>query len=176
MVVGDNETGETGKYDGAYYLIHMLLSQPSWCSVTTSLPGGADSEPNVVPRDFVVGAIAHLSAREDTVGEVYQLCDPAPLSMPAFVDAVADAMSHRVVSVPGSKPLTKRLMEVAAARGIPAEPATLGYLDHPTRYACPNTRRALAGIGIEAPPFESCLDDLVAFVRENPDASDEATT
>ncbi|MDG5758416.1 SDR family oxidoreductase [Natronococcus sp. A-GB1] len=173
ITVGDSETGETEKYDGPYYLLRMLRSQPSWLSVTTSLPGAAGSELNVVPRDFVIDAIDHLSAREDTTGEVYQLCDPAPLSVPAFVDAVADAIGHRVLSVPGSKSVTRRLLDAAAARGVPAEPATLDYLDHPTRYACPNTRRALAGTGIECPPFESYVDALVEFVRENPEVGDE---
>ncbi|MXV62916.1 NAD-dependent epimerase/dehydratase family protein [Natronorubrum sp. JWXQ-INN-674] len=176
IVVGDSETGETGKYDGPYYLIRNILSQSSACSITTGLPGGADSELNVVPRDFVVDAIAHLSAREDAVGEVYQLCDPAPLSIPDFVDAIGEATGHRVVSLPSTKPIAKRLMGALAARGDPAEPATLDYLDHPTRYACPNARRALAGTGIECPPFESYVDELVAFVREHPDIGDEAMT
>ncbi|MFC4540928.1 SDR family oxidoreductase [Halosolutus amylolyticus] len=174
IVVGDSETGETGKYDGPYYLLRLILSQPAAFSVTTGLPGAADAELNVVPRDFVIDAIAHLSGREDTVSEVYQLCDPAPLSVPDFVDAIADAAGHRVLSVPGTKSITKRLMRAAAVRGLPAEPATIDYLDHPTRYACPNTRRALAGTGIDCPPFESYVDELVAFVRENPDIGDEA--
>ena len=174
IVVGDSETGETGKYDGPYYLIRFILSQPSICSITTSLPGTADAEFNVVPRDFVVDAIAHLSGREDTVGEVYQLCDPAPLSVPAFVDAVADATGHRVVSLPGTKSATTRLMSALESRSdVPAEPATIDYLDHPTRYACPNALRALEGTGIVCPPFESYVDDLVSFVRENPDVGDE---
>ncbi|ELY55940.1 SDR family oxidoreductase [Natronolimnohabitans innermongolicus] len=174
IVVGDSETGETGKYDGPYYLIRLLLSQPSWCSITTRFPGSPGAELNVVPRDFVVDAITHLSGRDDAVGEVYQLCDPAPLSVPEFVDAVADAIGHRVVSVPASKRLSKGLLEAAADRGLPAEPATLDYLDHPTRYACPNARRALAGTGIECPPVASYVADLVAFLRENPDVGDEA--
>ncbi len=89
-------------------------------------------------------------------------------------DAIADAAGHRAVSVPGTKPIAKRLLAAAATRGIPADPATIDYLDHPTRYACPNTRRALAGTGIECPTFESYVDDLVAFVRENPNIGDEA--
>ncbi len=174
IVVGDSKTGETDKYDGPYYLIRQLLSQPAACSVTISLPGTADAELNVVPRDFVIDAVVHLSDRTDTIGEVYQLCDPAPLSIPDFVDAIAEAAGHRVLSVPGTKPLTKRLLRVAATRGVPAEPASIDYLDHPTRYACPNTRRALAETGIECPPFASYVDELVAFVRQNPTIGDEA--
>ena len=176
IVVGDSETGETDKYDGPYYLLRLLLAQPAACSIMTTLPGGVDSELNVVPREFVIDAIEHLSGREDTVGEVYQLCDPSPLSVPRVIEEMGDAMDHRVVSIPGSKALTKRLLGTLEARGWPAEPATLDYLDHPTRYACPNTQRALAGTGLECPPFESYVDALVAFVRDNPAISDEAMT
>nr|WP_252701357.1 SDR family oxidoreductase [Natronosalvus vescus] len=174
IVVGDSETGETGKYDGPYYLLRLLLSQPAACSFAVSLPGSSGAELNVVPQDFVIDAIAHLSAREDTVGEVYQLCDPAPCSVPAFVDALADAMSHRVVSVPTPKPVARAVLSGLESAGLPAEPATVDYLDHPTRYACPNTQRALAGTGIECPPFHAYVDDLVRFVRAHPEVGDEA--
>nr|WP_267163457.1 SDR family oxidoreductase [Halovenus salina] len=174
IVVGDSETGETAKYDGPYYILRLVLAQPAVCSVLTTLPGSADSELNVVPRDFVVDAIAALSRREETVDEVYQLCDPTPLSVPAFVDAVADAIGHRVLSPPVPKPLTKRMMRTLAGRGWPAEPATVDYFDHPTRYACPNTRRALTDTDIECPPVESYMDTLVDFLRENPDVRAEA--
>ena len=174
IVVGDSETGETDKYDGPYYLLRLLLAQPRWLSVAFSLPGSSNAELNVVPRDFVVDAIASLSEREDAVGETYQLCDPAPLTVSRFVDVLAEAAGHRIVTVPTTKPLAKAATAWLAERGGPAEPATVDYLDHPTRYASPNTRRALAGSGLECPPVESYVDRLVAFVRENPSVGDEA--
>ena len=173
IVVGDSETGATDKYDGPYNLIQSLMAQPEWFATTFSFPGSRDAELNVVPRDFVIDAITFLSAREGSVGEVYQLCDPAPLSVPEFVDAVAKAVGCRAVSIPA----TRRLARVLAARtdspALDFDPETLAYLDHPTRYACPETTRALAGSGIEVPAFESYVDRLVEFVRENPDVGDE---
>ncbi|MFC4249681.1 SDR family oxidoreductase [Natribaculum luteum] len=174
IVVGDSETGETDKYDGPYYLLRLLLAQPSRLALSVTLPGSSDAELNVVPRDFVVDAIAYLSGLESSAGEVYQLCDPAPLSVPRFVDALAEAGDRRTLSVPTPKPLARAATERLADRGLPAEPATIDYLDHPTRYACPNTQRALAGSGLECPPFESYVDRLVAFVREHPEVGDAA--
>ncbi|SFC61227.1 Thioester reductase domain-containing protein [Halobiforma haloterrestris] len=175
IVVGDSRTGETDKYDGPYYLLRLLLAQPSWLSVTFAPPGADGAELNVVPRDFVVDAIASLSDREESVGEVYQLCDPAPLPVSRFVDVLADAAGHRTVGVPTTKSLARSVTERLEARfGVDLEPATLDYLDHPTRYACPATRRALAGSGIEVPPFESYADRLVDYVRRNPDVRDDA--
>ena len=174
IVVGDSQTGETGKYDGPYYLVRLLLAQPSVLSAVPAIPGAATTELNVVPRDFVVDAIDYLSREEAAVGEVVQLCDPAPLRIPAFVDSVADALGHRVVSVPTTKPLAKRGMRALQARGVAAEPATLDYFDQPTRYGCPNARRLLAGSGIECPPFDAYVDRLVAYVREHPEIRSDA--
>ncbi|MFB6073534.1 MAG: SDR family oxidoreductase [Haloarculaceae archaeon] len=173
IAVGDSETGETEKYDGVYYLIRLLLAQRPSLSLSVRLPGSVGAELNVVPRDVVVDAIDALSARQDTAGEVYQLCDPAPLTVPAFARAVGRAAGHRVVSVPTVKPVARRLFAALHDRGWAVEPATVDYLDHPTRYACPNTRRALAGTDVGCPPFESYADRLVEYVREHPDVSDE---
>lgn len=163
IVVGDSETGETDKYDGPYYLLSVLLAQPKWGSLLFTLPGSADAELNVVPRDFVVDAIAAIAAREDSIGEVYQLCDPSPLPVPVFLERMADAADHRMVTLPTTKPVARRVSRWLGASGINVESAALDYLDHPTRYACPNTRRALSGTEIEAPPFESYVDRLVEF-------------
>jgi thioester reductase-like protein len=173
IVVGDSRTGETDKFDGPYNLLRLLLAQPSACSAAFTLPGSSDAELNVVPRDFVVDAITHLSDREGSTGEVYQLCDPGALSVPAFADALADAAGHRTVTVPTTKPIARRAVALLERLGVHVDPHTLDYLDHPTRYACPATSRALAGSGIEAPAFESYVDQLVAFAREHPEIGDE---
>ncbi len=167
IVVGDSRTGETDKYDGPYYLLRLLLTQPAWLSVTFTLPGSSNAEVNVVPSDYVVDAIAHLSAREGTCGEVYQLCDPTPLPVGRFVDVLAEAVGHRTVTLPTTKPIA-RAVSNRLSSSLPLEPATLDYLDQPTRYACPKTRRALEGSGIQVPPFESYVDRLVDYVLENP--------
>ncbi len=173
IVVGDSETGETEKFDGPYNLLQLILAQPRLLSATFTLPNSADAELNVVPRDFVVDAIAHISARGDAVGEVYQLCDPAPLSVPAFVDALADATDHRTVRLPTTMGIATAATNALDRLGIESDPHTFPYLDHPTRYACPNTTRALAGSDVSVPPFESYVDRLVAFAREHPDIRDE---
>ncbi|AFZ71692.1 SDR family oxidoreductase [Natronobacterium gregoryi] len=173
IVVGDSQTGETDKYDGPYYLLRLLLAQPAWLSMAFSLPDSSDAELNVVPRNYVVDAIACLSDREETAGEVYQLCDPAPLSVPRFVDVIAEAAGHRTLTLPTTKPIAQTVT-TRLESSLPLESATLDYLDHPTRYACPKTLQALEGTGLEVPPFESYVDRLVAYALENPDVGDEA--
>ncbi|MEF8885418.1 MAG: aldehyde dehydrogenase family protein [Haloarculaceae archaeon] len=132
-------------------------------------------DPEAVGRALIDRvAIAELSGREDTAGEVYQLCDPAPLSVPAFVDAVADALGHRVLGVSTPKSAARAGFAALDRLGRDTEPAMVDYLDHPTRYACPNARRALRDTGIACPPVESYLDGLVAYVREHPDVGNDA--
>ena len=60
IVVGDSRTGETQKFDGPYFIIQWLLRQPRYAV----LPLAGDptlTRVNVVPRDFIVAAVQHLS-------------------------------------------------------------------------------------------------------------------
>ena len=176
ITVGDSETGETDKLDGPYNLLRLLLAQPRRLAVAFSVPGAAETELNVVPRDYVVDAIAELSGRPETAGETYQLCDPGPLTVPEFVGALSDAAGRRTLTVPTPKLVAKAAARLLTAAGVDVEPATIDYFDHPTRYRCPNARDALAGTGVSVPSFESYVDRLVAFVRENPDLGDDPMT
>jgi len=175
IVVGDSRTGETDKLDGPYNLLRLLLAQPRALSVLLGLPNSGRTEMNVVPRDFVVDAMAALSDHEGAVGETYQLCDPDPLCVPEFVDALADAAGHRVVTLPTTKRVARGGSRLLAGAGIRVDPATLDYLDHPTRYRCPETTRALAECDAEVsvPSVGSYADALVRFAREHPNVRDE---
>ena len=173
ITVGDSRTGETDKFDGPYNLLRLLFAQPERLSFVFSIPGAHETELNVVPRDFVVDAIAELSGRSEAIGEVYQLCDPDPLTVPAFIEALSDATGHRTVTVPATKRLAKTAARLLSNASVHVDPATIDYLDHPARYRCPNTTDALDGSGIEVPRFESYVEQLVAFARRNPTVGDE---
>ena len=70
IVVGDSRTGVTQKYDGPYYIIRWILRQKRFVHI----PVVADPRSvhfNVVPRDFVVDAIAHLSGEPRAIGKTY---------------------------------------------------------------------------------------------------------
>ncbi len=175
IVVGDSSTGATQKYDGPYFIIRWLLRQPG----VAVLPTVGDPETvrvNLVPRDFVVDAIAYLSGIEASLGCVYQLADPRPLTVAALVDAVARETGRKVVRVPLPRLAAKAALDhvpgVYRTMQIPS--AAIDYFVHPTHYTNTNTARDLAGSGISAPPLESYLDRLVDFVRQNPEISSAA--
>ena len=45
---------------------------------------------------------------------------------------------------------------------------------HPTHYTCHNTLSDLAGSGIEVPPIDSYLGELVSFMKKHPEITSEA--
>jgi len=170
IVAGDSATGATQKYDGAYYIARLLLKQPRALSVLPVPGDPTRARFNVVPRDFVVDAIAHLAGLPSSVGKVYQLCDPDALSVAELFDTLASAAGHRLVKVPlprsakGALARVPKVMNAFAA----APPQSLDYLDHPTYYTCENTLADLAGSGIRCPSFREYADRVIAFVRSNP--------
>jgi len=169
IVVGDSETGETDKYDGPYGLLRFLLRQPPLAVLPRAL-GATESEVNLIPRDFVVNAIDHLSALDRSVDTTYQLCDPNPSTVARTIELFGRATGRRVVSVP----LPSSLIE-ASLRHVPGleratgvDPATVPYFDHPASYVAPNTRRDLSETDIECPPLSAYVETLVAYLRANP--------
>jgi thioester reductase-like protein len=170
VVVGDSATGETQKYDGPYYVIQWLLRQPR----LAIMPAVGDPRAtvfNVVPRDFVVDALAHLSGRADTIGGTYALADPDPPTVDAMLVELARATGRRVLRVPMTGKLARGAIEhvpgVYRLMRIPA-PA-VDYFTHPTRYDTAAAEAALSGSGIHVPRFADYAERLVRFVQDHPE-------
>jgi len=77
LVVGDSKTGEMDKIDGPYYFFkvsqRMRQILPPWFPAI-GLEGGRI---NIVPVDFVVACIDHIShLKTKTAGKCYHLVDP----------------------------------------------------------------------------------------------------
>jgi thioester reductase-like protein len=175
IVTGDSRTGEARKYDGAYYFIRLLERQGR-VAVVPIVGDPAMTRMNIVPRDFVTAAMAHLSTLERSAGRVYQLADPDPLTVDELLDELGRATGRRLVRVlvgrRTAKTAIRRVPGVDRVVGVPA--ATIDYLVHPTHYATDNMRADLAGSGIRVPPLPSYLPRLVAYVRAHPEISDAA--
>ena len=119
IVVGDSRTGETQKYDGPYFIMQWLLRQPR----RAVLPMAGDptmTRVNVVPRDFVVDAVAHLSGHPNSKGRTYHLADPHPLT----VDEMADVLGrgHRPQADHGAAATdASPRARSRTSRGVPAD-------------------------------------------------------
>jgi thioester reductase-like protein len=169
ITVGDSTTGATQKYDGPYFIIQWVLRQSGIAIVPTV--GDQTAEVNVVPRDFVVSAIAHLAGLDVARGKTYQLADPHPLRVREMLDEVSRSTGKRLVKIhlptAVAKGAIRHVPGVHALMRIPAD--AIDYFDHPTRYDTRNTLADLAGSGISCPPFPSYVDRLVSFVSAHPE-------
>lgn len=175
IVVGDSTTGETQKFDGPYYIAQLLLRQAR-VAVMPVVGDPRLTRFNVVPRDFVVSAIAHLAGQAQSLGVTYQLADPHPPTVAELIAALGLAAHRRVVPLRVSRAVARRSLGYVPGAGrllrIPVE--TIDYLSHPTHYLTTNARRDLAGTGIEVPRFASYADRLVDFMRTHPEVGTAA--
>ena len=170
VVVGDSRTGATQKYDGPYFVIQWLLRQPR-LAIMPVVGRTTESHFNVVPRDFVIDAIAHLSARPESLGTTYQLADPRPLTVEEMLRELARATERRLLRIPLPLSVARwaidRVPGVYALMRIPA--SSVDYFVQPTLYDTSNATRDLAGTGIAVPPFPAYSRALVEFVRAHPE-------
>jgi thioester reductase-like protein len=175
IVVGDSRSGETQKYDGPYFVLRWLLKQPTVALLPVPL-GAERLRVNLVPRDFVVGAIDALSTRAESAGVCYQLADPDPPTIDETIRLFGEATARSVVRLPVplavAKSATDWIPGVRRLTGIPSN--ALDYFAHPTFYDTTNATRDLGPLGIHCPPLASYLHHLVDFLRRHPEISSAA--
>jgi nucleoside-diphosphate-sugar epimerase len=165
IVVGDSRTGETGKFDGPYFTLSAMEKMPS--PGLFLRVGSGKNLANLVPVDFIVEALARLSARPETGTRTYHLTDPRPLPVLDLEKLFARSLGKSFVYVPVPKGAAKavfRLPGVQRYFGMPVQ--TLDYFDQPLRFDTTEATRALAALGLECPRLPDYVDRLVAFYRE----------
>jgi NAD(P)-dependent dehydrogenase (short-subunit alcohol dehydrogenase family) len=170
IVVGDSRSGEMDKIDGIYYFFKLIqrLRQilPPWMP-SVGLEGGRI---NIVPVDFVVRALDHISHHRRTSGGCFHLVDPVGYRVGDVLDILSKAAHAPKMNlfvnaallgfIP--KSVKKGLMALAPVRrvyravmndlGLPED--MLDFVNYPTRFDCRETTAALKGSGIECPRLE----------------------
>jgi len=167
-VVGDSSTGEMDKIDGPYYFFKLIQRMrqilPPWMP-SVGLEGGRI---NIVPVDFVVKALDHISHSKHVLdGKCFHLVDPQGYRVGDVLDIFAKAAHAPKMNlfvnaallgfIP--KSVKKGLMALAPVRrvyravmkdlGVPEDMFT--FINFPTRYDCREMQAALKGSGIECP-------------------------
>jgi len=168
LVVGDSQTGEMDKIDGPYYFFKVIQRMrqilPPWMP-SIGLEGGRI---NIVPVDFVVAALDHIShAKTELKGRCFHLVDPVGYRVGDVLDIISRAAHAPKMNlfvnaallgfIP--KSVKKGLMALAPVRrirsavmkdlGLPDDMLT--FVNFPTRYDCREMLAALQGSGIECP-------------------------
>ena len=167
VVVGDSATGATQKFDGPYYVMQWLLRQPR-VAILPVVGRPSRYRFNVVPRDFIIAAIAELSKKGES--KCYQLADPAPLTVDETIDVIAHAARRHVVRLPLPRSVAKfaidRIPGIYRLMRIPS--AAIDYFAHPTTYDTTNTQRDLR---LRVPRLPEYAERLVAFAEAHPEIS-----
>ena len=170
LVVGDSKTGEMDKIDGPYYFFKLIqrIRQllPPWMP-TIGIEGGRI---NIVPVDYVVNAMDHISHQPKLDGRAFHLTDPEPMRVGEVLNtfcraAHAPTMSIRINAalfgfIPKSikkgvfalSPVRRVRDAVMKDLGLP--PDLMTFVNYPTRFDNRDTAQALKGTGIACPPLE----------------------
>jgi len=171
LVVGDSTTGEMDKIDGPYYFFKLIQRMrqilPPWMP-SVGLEGGRI---NIVPVDFVVAALDHISHSKNDKGELNKKCfhlvDPEGYRVGDVLDIFSKAAHAPKMNlfinaalfgfIP--KSVKKGMMALAPVRrvraavmkdlGLPDDMLT--FINFPTRYDCRETLAALKDSGVECP-------------------------
>jgi thioester reductase-like protein len=167
VVVGDSKTGETIKYDGIYYLILYLKKLPQLLTLFNI--GNPKVKLNLVPVDFVVDAIAALSADERAVGQTVQIADPTPLTTQELFNEISQLLAGRraMVKIPANLVETSLELPISPAlTGMPNVAAPYFFLEQ--TYDTAIAERLLDRHKIACPPFPDYVKNLLDFVEKHP--------
>ena len=183
-VVGHSETGEMDRIDGPYYMFKPIqrLSRiiPPWIP----LPGPSGAGMNIVPVDFVAGAIDHLAHAPDLDGETFHVVDPKPPSLARTIDTLLKAAKgprlrfklpkrrskglstglQVLRNLPAAKAYMRR---IASDLGAPEE--VVGVFNPKVTFDTAKLEAGLEGSGIGCPRFNDYALKLWRYYEEHLD-------
>ena len=166
VVCGDSRTGETVKYDGVYYLILYLLRWPSLSSVNI---GNHRVSLNLVPVDFVVDAMAALAFDQNAIGKTLQLSDPSPLTTNELFNTIAGALNGKRSRITAPATWVRFFLMLPPSPEITGLPhSAVPYFFVKQLYDSSHAQALLKPHGIQCPPFQTYVDQIVEFVRKHP--------
>jgi thioester reductase-like protein len=183
VVVGDSETGEMDKIDGPYYLLVPFLKLQSLTRIISPAipiifpiaPGGEKVKCNVVPVDYIVNCLDHISGKKGIEGKTFSLTDPNTPSNRKFIEIFCESAGWVKplfnvntdllvwwLRLPGIKELAHSFETMT---NVPIE--MVHYTAYHTKYDTANTKDFLKGSGISCPPLKSYAGKLLAYARKN---------
>lgn len=166
IVVGDSKTGEISKYDGPYYVLQTMQALPNLFPFPKI--GSGNAEVNLVPIDFVINALAALSAENGALNNTYHLTDPTPLEVSELQSMFARALGKRFINYPFPPVLARKAMSISLVRRIYKMPAQLvDYFVHSVHYESINTTAALRKLGVVCPSFSDYFNNLLSFFQSH---------
>jgi NAD(P)-dependent dehydrogenase (short-subunit alcohol dehydrogenase family) len=185
IVVGNSKTGEMDKIDGPYYFFKAIQKVRSALPQWVPLLGIEVGWTNLVPVDYVAGAMDHIAHKEGLDGRAFHLVDPKGIragdAMNTFARAahapqmamrldkrMTDMLPKGVISMVMQLPTLKDIRkQFLADFGIPD--SVIEYVGLTAKFDARDTLRALEDSPIELPPLESYADKLWDYWERNLD-------
>jgi thioester reductase-like protein len=168
IVVGDSVTGEMDKIDGPYYFFKAIQRMRQLLPEWVPLVGLDLGYTNIVPVDWVSGALEHIAHQPGLDGQAFHLTDPRPQRVEDLINELA-AVAHAprfAVNIDKrlTDPLPKWPLKLALAlpplrqarslalRELGIPPEVLAHMELVPRFDTHEAARALAGSPLEQPP------------------------
>ncbi|MEA2184155.1 MAG: hypothetical protein QOF69_3340, partial [Solirubrobacteraceae bacterium] len=163
VVVGHSQTGVMDKIDGPYYFFKAIQKARSALPQWFPLIGPELGYTNLVPVDFVAGALDHIAHEPGLNFQAFHLTNPKPMRVGESLNEFAKAAHAPTLSVRIDKRLTdalpkgalSMLMKLPQLRdvrrtvlddlGIPEE--VIDYMALKPQFDTRDTERALKGSG-----------------------------
>ncbi len=168
VVVGDSRTGEMDKIDGPYYFFKAIQRTRQLVPQWLPLVGLDLGKTNIVPVDWVAGALDHIAHKPGLDGKAFHLTYPRSQRVDSVVNDFAAAahaprfalsVDKRVLNAIPKRPISAllKLPPLAQVRrltlrelGIP--PEVLEHVDLVPSFDTREAARALAGSTYERVP------------------------
>jgi nucleoside-diphosphate-sugar epimerase len=164
-VVGHSRTGAIEKIDGPYYALGMIAR-----GMHSVVPNTQANKFHFAPVDFIADAFYQLFEDADSVGKVFHLVDPEPVTYLEFFDLACAAMGKRKpllkLPVAGMRPMG-RLPGFERLTGVPREAFEHSFLsaDFDRTHAAP----VLAKHGVSCPAVSSYIQVMVEYFLKHSD-------
>ena len=173
------------KIDGPYYVFKAIQKARNALPQWFPLVGLEVGKTNIVPVDYVAAAMDHIAHLDGLDGQAFHLVDPkmkkvgdvlntfaraahAPQMVMRVDKKMTDMLPKGALSYAMKLPALKDVRRsLLADLGVPDE--VLDYIDLKPTFDARDTKRALAGSGIELPPLESYADKLWDYWERNLD-------
>jgi thioester reductase-like protein len=168
IVVGDSQTGEMDKIDGPYYFFKAIQRMRQLLPEWVPLVGLDLGYTNIVPVDWVAGALEHIAHEPNLDGRAFHLTDPRPQRVDDLINELAKVAHAPRFAVSIDKrltdPLPKWPLSLALAlpplrqarklalRELGIPPEVLAHMELVPRFDTREAARALAGSPLEQPP------------------------
>jgi len=169
VIVGDSATGEIDRLEGPYLLVLLMLNAPM--DLRIPLPGRGEVPLNLVPIDYVVDAGFAVSRDQRSLGRTFHLVDSRPRTARRVFELIART---------AGRPMPRGFLPTNLATALLRTPGLERFANVPRAfleqlatevvYDERNTRELLAENEIECPPFESYVDVMVDYVRDQQSA------